>query len=74
LPTITEFLSRLEPLLPNLQIAPKQNLFVETFTCEDGVGELHVVEGGAMVDRSSNEGVLANKSTMWNPPIETQPT
>jgi len=42
---ITRLLLRLEPLFPNLQIPHEQKLFGETFACEDGVGELHVVEG-----------------------------
>jgi hypothetical protein len=49
-------------------------LFVETFAREDGVKELHVMEGGAMVDRSLDEGVVADIIIMWNPLIETQPT
>jgi hypothetical protein len=49
-------------------------LFVETFTRENGVGELHVVEGGAMVDISVDEGVVIDISIMQNPLIETQPT
>jgi hypothetical protein len=74
LSTIIGLLSRLEPLLPNLQIPYKQKLSIETFACVDGVGELHAMKGGAMVDKSLDEGVVADKSIVWSPPIKTQPT
>jgi hypothetical protein len=45
LSAIIMLLLRLEPLFPNLQILHEQKLLGETFACEDGVGELHVMEG-----------------------------
>jgi hypothetical protein len=74
LSTITGLLSRLEPLFPGSQIPPTQKQFVETFACENGGGELHVVEEGVRVEKILEGVVVVDKSAIESPPAESQPT
>jgi hypothetical protein len=74
LSTIIGLLSRLESLLLGLQVPFEQMLSIETFACEENVGELHVVEGGVMANKSLDEGVVVDRITMGSPLVETQPT
>jgi hypothetical protein len=60
--TITEFLSRIEPLLPSIHVPPTQKLYVATIGCGDGGGEVHIVEGRAETERSMEGGTMKEKS------------
>jgi hypothetical protein len=71
LSTITRLLSRFEPILPGSQIPPAQKQYVETFACENGGGELHVVEEGVRVERILEGVVVVDKSTIESPPAES---
>jgi hypothetical protein len=44
LSTITGLLLKLKPLLLGSQVPPAHKQYVETFACDNGGGELHVVE------------------------------
>jgi hypothetical protein len=71
LSTITRLLSRLEPLLLGSQVPPTQKQFVETFACENGGGELHVMEEGVRAEIILEGVVVVDKSEIKNPPIES---
>jgi hypothetical protein len=71
---ITRLLSRLEPLLHGSQGLPAQKQSIENFTCENGGGELHVVEEGVKAERILEGVVVVDKSSIERPPIESQPT
>jgi hypothetical protein len=71
LSTITRFLSRLEPLLPGSQVPPARKQFVETFACENGGGELHVVEEGVRAKIILEGVVVVDKSAIESPPSES---
>jgi hypothetical protein len=68
---ITGLFSRLEPLLPGSQIPPIHKQYVETFACENGGGELHVVEEGVKVERILEGVVVVDKSATESPPLES---
>jgi hypothetical protein len=73
LSTITRLLSRLEPLLLGSHELPAQKQSIETFACENGGGELHVVEEGVRAEIIL-EGVVVvvvDKSAIESPPIES---
>jgi len=69
LSTITRLLSR--PLLLGSQVPPAQKQFVETFACENGGGELHVVEEGVRAKRILEGVVVVDKSAIESPPAES---
>jgi len=71
--TITRLLSRLEPLLPGSQVPLAQKQSVETFACENGGGELHVVEEGVRVERILEGVLVVDKSAIESPPAKSQP-
>jgi hypothetical protein len=70
--TIIGFLSRLEPLLLGSQVILAQKQFVETFACENGGGELHVV-GGVRAKRILEGVVVVDKSVIESLLVESQP-
>ncbi len=74
LSTITGLLSRLKPLLLGSQVPLAQKQSVETFACENGGGELHVVEEGVRVERILEGVVVVDKSAIESPPTKSQPT
>jgi hypothetical protein len=61
---ITGLLLRFEPLLPSSQVPPTQKQYVETFACENGGGEFHVVEERVKVERILEEVVVVDKSAI----------
>ncbi len=69
--TISGLLSRLEPLLPGSHVPPTQKQFVETFACQNGGGELHVVEEGVRVERILEGVVMVDKSAIESPPTKS---
>ncbi len=72
---LTRLLSRLKPLLPGSQVPLAQKKYVETFACENGGGELHVVEKGVRVERILEGVVVVEKNAIESPPTDqSQPT
>jgi hypothetical protein len=73
LSTITGLLSRLILFLLGSHVPPIQKQFVESFTCENGGGELHVVEEGVRAERILEGVVVVDKSAIESPSTESQP-
>jgi len=71
---ITRLLLKLEPLFLGSHVPPAQKQFVETFACENGGGELHVLEEGVRAKRLLEGVVVVDKSAIESPPLESQPT
>jgi hypothetical protein len=67
-------LSRLKPLLLGSQVPPAQKQSIETFACENGGGELHVVEEGVRAERILEGVVVVDKSAIESPLAKSQPT
>ncbi len=74
LSTITGLLSRLEPFLLSSHVPPAQKQSIETFACENGGGELHVMEEGVKAERILEGVVVVDKNAIDSPPVESQPT
>jgi hypothetical protein len=71
LSTITGLLLRLEPLLPGSQVPLTQKQSIETFACENGGGQLHVVEEGVRTKRILEGVVVVYKSAIKSPLTES---
>ncbi len=68
LSTIIGLLSRFEPLFPGSYVPLAQKQSVETFACENGGGELHVLEKGVRAERILEGMVVVDKSAIESPP------
>ncbi len=71
---IIRLLSRLKPLFPGSHVPLAQKQYVETFACENGGGELHVLEEGVRAKKLLEGVVVVDKSAIESPPLESQPT